>query len=139
MCVCVCVCNRARDLKGLILELARNSHKTDRPTNYPKNYNILMFELTMCVHLCVQKCCWNIFLFSVCVHVWMRECLLCRQLEVVSCMQSRGDRCTFQLFVLVLQCSPSSNCKPHQEFRIQQNKFFCCYTFTRSERNVPAL
>lgn len=41
-----CVCSRAGGLGGLISKLARYSHKTDRPTNYPKNYNILMFTLT---------------------------------------------------------------------------------------------
>lgn len=69
------VCSRAGGLRGLILELARYSHKTDRPTNYPKNYNILMFALTAmftrtvwvceCVFVCA---CLTIFLFfGVCV------------------------------------------------------------------------
>lgn len=71
------VCSRAGGLRGLILELARYSHKTDRPTNYPKNYNILMFALTAmftrtvwvceCVFVCA---CLTIFLFfGVCVRV----------------------------------------------------------------------
>lgn len=88
------VCSRAGGLRGLISELARYSHKTDRPTNYPKNYNILMFALTAmftrtvwvceCVFVCA---CLTIFLFfGVCVCACVRKCLLCRQLEVVPCM-----------------------------------------------------
>lgn len=96
-----CVCTGAGGLRGLILALARYSHKSDRPTNYPQNYSILMFELTVCVCVCLcRNAGLNIFLFLVCMHVWMRDCLLCRQLEVVSCMLSRWDRCVFQLFVL---------------------------------------
>lgn len=54
---------RAGCLTGPILELARYSNKTDRPTNYPQNYNILMFQAqsavvwrTVSAHGCVRTC-----------------------------------------------------------------------------------
>lgn len=55
--------SQAGGLTGPILELERYSNKTDRPTNYPQNYNILMFKLRALL-------CGRPFLhMGVCAHV----------------------------------------------------------------------
>lgn len=106
-----CVCSRAGGLRGLISELARYSHKTDRPTNYPKNYNILMFALTAMFSRAEARSlntqALHICLFSVCVQ-YVYECVCVRGRGRVyyadswrwppACRAERTDVCCGSLF-----------------------------------------
>lgn len=101
---------------------ARYSHKSDKPTNYPKNYNILMSALTRSpvtvrVCVCFRECerererthrleyfvVLRVCVPAVCVwSVYYAGSWRC----AASCMQSSEDRCVSCFFVLLRHSPP---------------------------------